>query len=214
MDYGNVRECSNTQEEWQRKDMDVQVLVGKGELEDTAVSLSKPRRQVGKGADCYGSLVERLRLQKEREENEHQAWDATFDAGLIGPWGVVAEGVENVVLNVHVEEEDGGKTVCVSQESGEAIDLNITVPGVDETTLRNRGFGHDNEQDSNPFDLALIIEAISKKIKGKKWMNTEIECEIGVVGIAEVEERRMRTRNVTLYNEADETSLEGSPRAP
>ncbi|KAM0962011.1 hypothetical protein TB2_020909 [Malus domestica] len=188
--------------------------MGKGELENTAVLPSKPMRQVGEGANCCDSLVERLRLQREREENEHRAWDAAFDAGLIGPWGVVAEGVENVVLKVHVEEEDGGKTVCVSQESGEAIDLNITVPGVDEAMLRNMGFGQDNEQDSNPFDLALIIEAILKKIKGKKWMNTEIEYEIGVVGIAEVEERRVRSRNVTLYNEADETSLEEFPRAP
>lgn len=41
--------------------------------------------------------------------------------------------MENVVLKVHDEEEDEGKTVCVSQESGEAIDVNIAVHGVDKT---------------------------------------------------------------------------------
>lgn len=44
-------------------------------------------------------------------------------------------------------------------------------------------------------------------------MNTDIECDIGVVGIAEMEERQVRSQNVTSYNEAEETSLEG-PRAP
>ncbi|KAM1563228.1 hypothetical protein ACFX10_037668 [Malus domestica] len=156
----------------------------------------------------------RMWMGREREDNEHRAQEATFDAGLIGPGGVVAEGVENVVLKVHAKEEDGGKTVCVSQESGEAIDLNIVVPRMDKTMLQNEGFGQDNEQDLDPFDLTPIIEAISKEMKGKKWMNTEIECEIGVVGITEMEERCVRSQNVTLYNEAEETNLEGSPKAP
>lgn len=49
--------------------------------------------------------------------------------------------------------------------------------------VRNGWFGQDNERDSNPFDLASIIEAISREKKRKKQMNTEIKCEVGVVGI-------------------------------
>ncbi|KAM1751107.1 hypothetical protein PS1_009240 [Malus domestica] len=48
--------------------------------------------------------------------------EVAFDAGLIGPGGVVAKSVENVVLKVHDEEEDG--------ESKTANTRNMVLDGV------------------------------------------------------------------------------------
>ncbi|CAN6716335.1 unnamed protein product [Malus baccata var. baccata] len=120
------------------------VRVGPCELADLKIQHGIKAKALSlRDSDCRGRWK---RMSIELDE-------VAFDAGLIGPGGVVAKSVENVVLKVHDEEEDG-------------------VHGVDETMVRNEKFGQDNEQHSDPFDLALIIKAILRERKESKIANT------------------------------------------
>lgn len=55
------------------------------------------------------TLAERIRRQKEQEEIERKAREQSYDAGLIGPGGVVAPGIENVNLKCVDEKTEARK---------------------------------------------------------------------------------------------------------
>ena len=210
----------------------------KGETLDTTISLLK-RRLNFNTVDSGESLAERIRARKEREEFERVAREKAFDEGLIGPGGKVAEGVENVVL-ISLEEEkvnpqEGDYMQSGDNQEGEQrgmFDLNSEPleavsncnmmsarEGPGEQPTGSRGLfpeGQDmssvgGNQDSDPFNLGPIIDAISKGTKSRKRGQGALELhESTANGL----KRRATQNTVIIWSEAEETSLEGSPKSP
>ncbi|KAM1791930.1 hypothetical protein ACFX12_035840 [Malus domestica] len=66
-------------------------------------------------------------------------------------------------------------------------------------------------QNSDPFNLGPIIEAISRERKAKKRVLMEVERFEDVMA---TESRSIRRRSSNDITKAEETSLEGSPKSP
>lgn len=73
------------------------------------------------------NLADKIRKQREVEKSARKARDVAYDAGLIGLGGVVVDEAVNVVLNTMPDEDEHVNVVCVSQETGREIDLNMEV---------------------------------------------------------------------------------------
>ncbi|TQE14131.1 hypothetical protein C1H46_000050 [Malus baccata] len=66
----------------------------KNESMDTAVSPNKPQRSPHGPTEVIESLEARIQRQWEEEKVARKAREADFDAGLIGPGGVIALGTQ------------------------------------------------------------------------------------------------------------------------
>ncbi|KAM2618907.1 hypothetical protein TB1_035132 [Malus domestica] len=66
-------------------------------------------------------------------------------------------------------------------------------------------------QDSDLFNLGPIIEAISQERKANKQVLIEVE---GFEDVMATKSRSIRRRSSNDITEAEETSLEGSPKSP
>ena len=209
---------------------------GEGETFDTASSPLKRRLNFG-SEDSRATMADRIRARKEREKDERKAREKAFDDGLIGPGGKVAEGVENVIL-ISLEEEEVHPKVGMREQRGDKpmeeqrgmIDLNLvplesglccnleTDCGVISGQMIGIG-GHSFEgqeassvvctHDSDPFNLGPIIEAISRERTAKKRGLGEIEEHKFITSGIPIRVRQRATKDIC---EAEETSLEGSPK--
>lgn len=99
---------------------------------DSPMSPRVSRASASQHRDRGCDLMEQIRCQRRADTEAMKVRDATFDGGLIGPGGVIAEGAVNVVLNSMPKEDARLNFVRVSQENGREIDLNITVQHGDE----------------------------------------------------------------------------------
>ncbi|KAM1262966.1 hypothetical protein ACFX13_028699 [Malus domestica] len=179
-----------------------------------------------------GDVAEKMKCQRDMEEEARKDREKAFDAGLIGRGGEVAPGVANVILfelqePVGYEVGDGG---C--NQRGIQVDLNVPIDVEDgplqeeeqmvddssrEQRQEGRGdvlvsiMGWGGTQDSDPFNLGPIIDAISREHSRKKRRNDEIEDSLGE---DDGRVRRVRNKRVVMFSEAEETSREGSPWAP
>lgn len=91
-------------------------------------SSSNGKRHTWNGGNSRGSRA------KDEEENEKKMLERerAFDAGLIGPGGVIAPGAGMIELASHPEEfEDNGGNIEVVQQ-GRNIDLNMPILEVGE----------------------------------------------------------------------------------
>ena len=211
---------------------------GEGETMDTALSSLK-RKLNFSTMDNGESLAERIRARKESEEIERAAREKAFDEGLIGAGGIVAEGVENVVL-LSLEEEDVNPQVRGLEEGrdmpvieiGGLIDLNYAPmeTGANGSMEKSRGEtsvqitgsrrqdsdGQEvssalSNQDSDLFNLEPIIAAVTKGIKSRKRV---LEDSAINEPSTKCVQRRVKQRATKIWREAEETSLEGSPKSP
>lgn len=66
-------------------------------------------------------------------------------------------------------------------------------------------------QDSDPFNLRPIIEAVSWERKAKKRVLMEVE---GFEDVTAMESRSIRRLSSNDITEVEETGLEGSPKFP
>ncbi|KAM1018688.1 hypothetical protein ACFX2C_040285 [Malus domestica] len=179
-----------------------------------------------------GDVVEKMKCQRDMEEEARKDRERAFDAGLIGRGGEVAPGVANVIL-FELQEPVGdevGDEGC--NQRGIQVDLNVPIDVedgllqgeeqmVDDSSREQRQggkgdapvsiMGWGGTQDSDPFNLGPIIDAISREHSRKKRRNDEIEDSLGE---DDGRVRRVRNKMVVLFSEAEETSREGSPRAP
>lgn len=104
--------------------------------------------------------------------------EVAYNAELISPGGAVADAAINVMLKELPEGEERVHRVCVSQENGKEIYLNVEVhlPDGSVGDMKNMGLkdelggGHE-VLDHDHFDLATIIEAIMNKSKGKTFFS-------------------------------------------
>lgn len=142
------------------------------------------------------NLIEKMQQRKVRKETERKARKAAFDAGLIGPGGVAGPGVRPVLV---------------------AFDLNIHHLEVGEIIIGNATEGMESDdgyimsQRSDPFNRGSIIEECSQALRRKKCVRRVLEEDLSV---EENEVRSVRKRHGSSCNEVNETSLEGSPKAP
>lgn len=138
-----------------------------------------------------------IRIQGSSEEEARRARERAFDAGLISKGGIVALGVENVFL---VDFVKPGMTRGVAMEGnrrGIQVDLNVPVNMDDEGSFavvqQIRGMkevqqvgdevqevmvdgeGYHETQDSDPFQLGLIIKAISRDSRRRKRRIEEMD---------------------------------------
>lgn len=80
------------------------------------------------------ALMEKLKKQKEDEEEARHAKDVAFDTGFIDLGGTIAFEVKNVTLELHEEVMELGREIQVSKKNGLEIYLNIVVHMVDDNT--------------------------------------------------------------------------------
>lgn len=71
------------------------------------------------------NLDAHIRRQRVEEEEVRRAREKAYDAGLIEPGDVIADGAVDVVLHTMPEEDERINFICVSRENGMEIDLNI-----------------------------------------------------------------------------------------
>ncbi|KAM2511008.1 hypothetical protein PS1_035441 [Malus domestica] len=192
---------------------------------DTAISPNKPRWSSSNLGKERSSLADKIRKQRQEEEDARKAREAAFDAGLIGPGGVIAEGVEHVTLYEIHEQETHGNLADVSNGTGQSFDLNsepINIDGNGEGIIDSgEEFGrlmsadgndvHGTSMENDPFQLAPIIEAVMKEQKGRKRNIQEMALSSTLPPEEPTVSRRRKDVNV---NEAEETSRKGSPKDP
>ncbi|KAM1135531.1 hypothetical protein ACFX19_045215 [Malus domestica] len=153
------------------------------EVIDTAISPSKPRWSSNRPEQRNPSLAINIQRQRNEEEEARKARERAFDEGLIGPGGVVADGVEHVVLKELCEKEDGEMVTAKSSlECTKGFNLNVVMQTTDEVeqdrpTRVNKpleqmtdqtGREGTNTASSDPFDLEPIIKAVTKEQRRKK----------------------------------------------
>ncbi|KAM2534613.1 hypothetical protein TB1_020309 [Malus domestica] len=149
---------------------------------DTAISPNKPRWSSSNLSKGRLNLADKIRQQRQEEEDARKAREVAFDTGLIGPGGVIAEGAEHVILHEIPEQEIHGNLPGVSYETGQSFDLNsepINIDGTGDGIIDSgeeagrlesadgtdvNGMGMEDD----PFQLAPIIEAVMKEQKGRK----------------------------------------------
>ncbi|KAM2309478.1 hypothetical protein COP1_031455 [Malus domestica] len=192
---------------------------------DTAISPNKPRWSSSNLGKERSSLADKIRKQQQEEEDARKAREAAFDAGLIGPGGVIAEGVEHVTLHEIHELETQKNLADVTNETGQSFDLNSELLNIDgngegivdsgeefrRLLSANGNDVHGTSIEDDPFQLALIIEAVMKEQKGRKRNIQEMELSSTLPPEGPTVRRRRKDVNV---NEAEETSRKGSPKDP
>lgn len=168
------------------------------------------------------SLGEEIRRQREEDEKARKVWEKAYDVGLIGPRKVITDGAVNVVLKTMPKEDKRVNMVCVLQETGREIDLNVEVQLREGINFRGVKEGIDNDgvggvmgwgggvREDDPFELDPIIEAVMKQQKMRKRTIQEVEY---VEQVECMEPQSSRPRKLVFY-EAEETSLKGSPKSP
>ncbi|KAM2567063.1 hypothetical protein TB1_009489 [Malus domestica] len=194
------------------------------EVVDTASLPSKSRAFSTLKGSGGKSLAGEIRCQRMKEEEARRAMEAAFDAGLIGPGGVMAEEARHIILKELPEHDDRLYEASKPKESGIGIDLNVELQIADTTEgdVVN-GRGRQNQQGSendvtkdmetmedDPFELTPIIEAVMRETKGKKRQFQDVEHE----DTGEVWVQKMSKQRLILLSDAEETSREGSPRNP
>ncbi|KAM2179107.1 hypothetical protein ACFX1R_034123 [Malus domestica] len=98
---------------------------------DTRSSPSKPKWSWSKGGKGDNKHVDKIRCQRKEEEDARRAREIMYDVWLIGPNGVVAAGVKQVVLFEIPEELNGEVMVNVSTGLSQSFDLNSLPIAVD-----------------------------------------------------------------------------------
>ncbi|KAM1939414.1 hypothetical protein ACFX13_027261 [Malus domestica] len=197
---------------------------GNEEENDTATSPSKPRWSSSKIDRSGTKLAEKIRRQRIEEENARQARESAFDAGLIGPGGVIADNAKHITLHEPPEQEAQRNVPSLSSDRGQSFDLNsepLVVKDYDaeennievsfegqKREVTNTVDARDLEDD--PFELVPIIEAVMNESKRKKRPFQEVE-HISVEKGAEPKRSKIRK---SLAAEAEGTSRKGSPTAP
>ncbi|KAM1040975.1 hypothetical protein TB1_029547 [Malus domestica] len=197
---------------------------GNEEEKDTATSPSKPRWSSSKCDRGGTRLAEKIRNQRIEEENARQARESAFDAGLIGPGGVIADNATHITLHEPPVMEARLDAPSWSSERGQSFDLNSEPLPVEEehTTVNNTEVSLEEqkrevtytvevrEMEDDPFELVPIIEAVMKDSKRKKRTLQEVEYNTVEKG-AEPKRSKIRT---CLDTEAEGTSRKGSPTTP
>lgn len=124
-----------------------------------------------------GELCGRRDLEEKEKERQRLERERAFDAGLFGPGGIIAPSAGMIELVSHLEEFKGNEEHTEVVQQSIDIDLNMSImEGVEEGSVRApKGYGVDGgveqrllSQDSDPFNLFPIIEAISRK--GRKGL--------------------------------------------
>lgn len=209
--YGNSRAHSGS--ECTEKEED--------EVIDTATSPSKPRWSSSKGGYGNTKLANKIRHQKLAEEKARKAREEAFDAGLIGPGGVISAETENVVLHELQEQGDDRIDSYVPKAAGQGFDLNFEPNAPDGMECSKTDMGEQVEEqgngdgdgntakdwDDDPFELVPIIEAgmIEQNRKKRNFQElVQTDCNLSV------EPKQTKARK-TLVLEAEETSQMGSP---
>ncbi|KAM1264134.1 hypothetical protein ACFX15_033533 [Malus domestica] len=194
------------------------------EVIDTATSPSKPRWSSSRSEKEDKKLTDKNRGQHREKEEARIARELAFDAGLIGPGGVVATGTANVVLYDMLEQEENVHSVCGLSETEQGFDLNalpIVAEGDEcgqsdrELIATDQGGGdasskEDQVMGDDPFDLAPIIEAVMNEHKRKKRGHQEVEYSGSDLCVEPV---HTKPRMCDVI-EAEETSRKGSPKFP
>ncbi|KAM2219901.1 hypothetical protein ACFX1S_019167 [Malus domestica] len=159
-----------------------------------------------------------------RAEEERRSREAAFDAGLIGPGGVMADEARHILLKEPPELEARQYEANMSKGMGIGIDLNVELQNADTTDghavngrgrLNQQGTEKDETMDkgtieNDPFELNPIIEAVMREAKRKKRQSPEVEHE----ETGELWAPKRRKQRLIVLSEAEETSREGSPRNP
>ncbi|KAM1777717.1 hypothetical protein ACFX11_044340 [Malus domestica] len=185
------------------------------EVIDTATSPSKPRWSSSKSGKEDKELDEKIRCQRREDEEARTARELAFDAGLIGPGGVVATGIANVVLFDMQEQEASLNTASGLSGADQGIDLNalpIAAEGDEceqshretDQVCGNASSKEDQGIGDDPFDLEPIIEAVMKEHKRKKRAHQEVE--ITELDLCEEPVHTKPRRSAAI--EAEETSLD------
>ncbi|KAM1736074.1 hypothetical protein ACFX12_014472 [Malus domestica] len=192
---------------------------------DTAISPNKPRWSSSNLGKERATLADKIRKQRNEEEDARMAREAAFDAGLIGPGGVIAAGVEHVTLYEIHEQGTKGDMTNEPHGTGQSFDLNsepINIDGNGEGSIDSgEEYGRLMSADGNdvhgtsmvddPFQLAPIIEAVMMEQKGRKRNIQEMTLSSTLPPEEPIVSRRRKIINV---NEAEETSHKGSPKDP
>ncbi|KAM1745806.1 hypothetical protein ACFX11_012503 [Malus domestica] len=188
------------------------------EVIDTATSPSKPRWSSSKSGKEDKKLADKKRCQRREDEEARIARELAFDAGLIGPEGVVATGIANVVLYDMQEQEESLNMVSGLSGTEQGFDLNVlpfVVEGKEcgqtdrelEVTDQVGGDASSKEDQvmgDDPFDLAPIIEAVMNEHKRKKRVHHEVEYSESELCVEPVHTKPRRSFAI----EAEETSLD------
>ncbi|KAM2009144.1 hypothetical protein ACFX16_003954 [Malus domestica] len=191
---------------------------------DIAISPNKPRGSSNKQKNDRLELATKIRNQRKGEEIAREARELAFDAGLIGSGGVVAHGAEHITLHDPPEHEAWMPVPEVSPENEQGFDLNVEpdIAGVGAFVVTEGGVtiadktneelsaGNGKHIDDDPFDLEEIIEAVTKENKSRKRSFRDVESTVPVLCL----EPRCTKQRRSLFAEAEETSLTGSPNAP
>ncbi|KAM1406088.1 hypothetical protein ACFXTH_000794 [Malus domestica] len=157
-------------------------------------------------------------------EIAREARELAFDAGLIGPGGVVAPEAEHITLHDRPEHEAWMLVPEAFLVNEQGFDLNVEPDTVgvgafvvtegglttDDTTNGDQSAGNGKHIEDDPFDLEEVIEAVTKESKSRKRSFCDIESTTPVLCL---EPKNTKQRRI-LFAEADETSLKGSSNAP
>lgn len=152
------------------------------EVIDTATSPSKPRWSSSKCGHGLTKLADKIRRQKQEEDEARKARERKFEAGQIGPGGVVVDGAMNVVLFELQEHGDFLLEPTVPHGISQGLDLNLAPLAVDGTNSVKVGKGENagekgsgegeptvnREVEDDHFELDPIIEAVSNEFNRKK----------------------------------------------
>ncbi|KAM1385219.1 hypothetical protein PS2_031367 [Malus domestica] len=166
----------------------------------------------------------KIRNQRKGAEIVREARELAFDAGLIGPGGVVGPGAEHITIHDLPDHEVSMPVPEAFLVNEQGFDLNIEPDTVgvgafvvtewglttDDTTNGEQSAGNRKHTEDDPFDLEEIIEAVTKESKSRKRAFRDIESTTPVLCL---EPRNTKQRR-SLFAEAEETSLKGSSNAP
>ncbi|KAM2065050.1 hypothetical protein EV1_027856 [Malus domestica] len=191
---------------------------------DTAISPNKPRGSSNKQKNDRLELETKIRNQRKGAEIAREARELVFDAGLIGPGGVVAPGAEHITLHDPPDHEalmpvpeaflvnEQGFDLNVEPDTFGAGACAVTEGGLrtDDTTNGEQSAGNGKHTEDDPFDLEEIIEAVTKESKSRKISFRDIESTTPVLCLEPKSTKQRRS----LFAEAEETSLKGSSNAP
>ncbi|KAM1056803.1 hypothetical protein ACFX13_030918 [Malus domestica] len=198
--------------------------LGNEEENDTATSPSKPRWSSSKTDRGGSKLADKIRSQRIEEENARQARESAFDAGLIGPGGVIADNAKHITLHEPPEQEARLTVASLSSDQGQSFDLNsepLVVEDNDDEEINTEvsfegqkreatNTAETRELEDDPFELVPIIEAVMNESKRKKRTFKDVE-HISVEKGVELKRSKIRK---SLVAEAEGTSRKGSPTAP
>ncbi|KAM2039419.1 hypothetical protein ACFX1T_012859 [Malus domestica] len=191
---------------------------------DTAISPNKPRGSSNKQKMDRLELEMKIQNQRKGAEIARGERELAFDAGLIGPGGVVGPGAEHITLFDPPELEESMPVPEVAPAIEPGFDLNIEPDAVgvgavvgmkgglvnDDTTNGDDPAGIMKYNEDDPFELEGIIEAVSKESKNRKRSLRDIESTTSACCL----ESRSTKQKRRLFVEAEETSLKGSSNAP